>query len=294
MSSASSPDAPLLEPSLLARLERLQLHTGRRLAGQFTGEHRSTRYGSSLDFADYREYNPGDDFRRIDYNLFARLEVLLLKLFEAEDDLTLRILFDTSASMGSGPKMRQAKRLAAALGFIALTRRDVVTVHTFPARNAPPRFTGRHGAHALFAHLDSLEPGGETDFVAAATRVLGRKGPPGVTLVVSDLLTDEWDTAIGRLPSRGDQIVIVHVLDREEVDPSLVGDVELVDRETGERVTVSLAPETARAFAESAEQWLDAVALRCRQANAGYVKVYADDDIEQLLLTAWRDEGVLR
>src|SRR5215468_300381 len=103
----------------MARLERLQLGTRRRLSGQFAGEHRSRRHGTSLDFADYREYHPGDDFRRIDYHLWARLDVLLLKLFEADDDLTLRLLVDTSASM-AGPKLQQARRVAAALGFVSL------------------------------------------------------------------------------------------------------------------------------------------------------------------------------
>ncbi|NNE74067.1 MAG: DUF58 domain-containing protein [Acidimicrobiales bacterium] len=291
---SSDAAGPLLEPALLARLEQLQLSTNRRLAGQFTGEHRSTRYGSSLDFADYREYTPGDDFRRIDYNLYARLDVLLLKLFEAEDDLTLRILLDTSASMGNGPKMLQAKRVAAALGFVALTRRDVVTVHTFPLDQAPPRFTGRHASHALFDYLAGLPSGGETQFAAAARHLLGRKGPPGLTVVISDLLTDEWEASISRLPTRGDSTVVVHVLDAEDIAPDIIGDVEVVDRETGERITVSMAPETLDAFRQGVDDWLESVALRCRQSNAGYVRVLDTDDVGDLLLTNWRNEGVLR
>jgi len=123
----------LLDPATLSRLERLQLSTRRALTSTLSGEHRSRRHGTSLDFADYREYHPGDDYRRIDYNLLARLDVLALKLFEGEDDLHVRLLIDTSASMGSGDKMRQAARVAAALGFVALVRRDTVSVHSFPA-----------------------------------------------------------------------------------------------------------------------------------------------------------------
>ena len=143
--------ARLLDPRLLARLEALQLGTRRRLAGHFAGEHRSTRRGSSPDFADYRQYHPGDDFRRIDYFLYARLDVLLLKLYEAEDDLHLRLLVDTSASMATGGKLDMARRVAAALGFVALTRRDPVSVHTFPLQRAAPRFAGRAAVPALFA-----------------------------------------------------------------------------------------------------------------------------------------------
>src|SRR4051812_42820021 len=151
---------PLLDPGLLARLERLQLATRRPLAGRFSGEHRSRRHGTSLDFADYREYHPGDDFRRIDYHLYARLDVLLLKLFEAEDDITVRLLVDTSASMASGGKLEQACRVAAALGFVALVRRDVVTLHTFPFEHASPRFSGRGATVPLFAALQGLTADG--------------------------------------------------------------------------------------------------------------------------------------
>ncbi len=110
----------LLPLDLLAQLEQLQLVTRRRLAGRFAGEHRSPNFGSSLDFADYREYHPGDDYRRIDYPVYARTGQLFLRLFEAEDDVTIRILLDRSASMGFHGKLEQAIRLAAATGFVAL------------------------------------------------------------------------------------------------------------------------------------------------------------------------------
>jgi uncharacterized protein (DUF58 family) len=287
-------DEPLLDAALLAKLERLQLGTRNRLAGRFSGEHRSRRYGTSLDFADYREYHPGDDFRRIDYNLFARLDVLLLKLFEAEDDITVRLLIDTSASMAAGGKLRQAARVAAALGFVSLIRRDVVTVHTFPLDRPAPRFVGRGATTPLFGLLESLEAGGETHFATACGHLLARPGPPGVTVVISDLLTDDWQHGITRLPARGGEVVVVHVLDREELHPTLVGDFELVDRETGAHVAVSLSPETLRAYEEVARAWTEEVAGRCRHAGATYVRVLADDDVAHLLLGSWRDDGVIR
>jgi uncharacterized protein (DUF58 family) len=283
----------LLSPGFLSRLERLQLGTRRRLAGQFAAEHRSPRHGTSLDFADYREYHPGDDFRRIDYNLYARLDVLLLKLFEAEDDLTLRLLVDTSKSM-DGPKLAQAARLAAALGFVALIRRDVVTLHTFPLEAPAPRFAGRGAADPLFTRLRGLTADGETHFAAAATHLLSRRGPAGLTVVLSDLLTPEWEAGLERLPSRGGDLTVVHVLDREELRPSLVGDLDLVDRETGATLPVSLAADTVAAYERAADAWVAAVAARCRRAGAAYVRVLSDQDIEPLLLGAWREAGVLR
>ncbi len=290
--------ARLLDPQLLARLEALQLGTRRRLAGHFAGEHRSTRHGSSPDFSDYREYHPGDDFRRIDYFLYARLDVLLLKLFEAEDDLHLRLLIDTSASMGgpaaTGGKLEMAKRVAAALGFVALTRRDPVSVHTFPLQRAAPRFAGRGAVPALFGHLNALDAGGDTDFAAAVSSLLARPGPAGLTVVVSDLLTAEWEGALSRLPSRGGDVMIVHVLAAEELHPTLLGDLELVDREGGGRVVVSLAADTLEEYEQATAAWLERVRGRCTQVGAAYVRILAEDDLETALLGTWRREGALR
>ena len=285
---------PLLDPRLLARLEALQLGTRRRLAGQLAGEHRSPRHGASLDFADYRPYHPGDDFRRIDYHLYARLDVLHLKLFEAEDEVHLRLLVDTSASMATGGKVEQAARVAGALGFVALVRRDPVTLHTFPLDRPAPRFTGRGAAPALLDRLARLEASGDTRFAAAATHLLARPGPAGVTVVVSDLLTPEWEAGLTRLPARGADVIVVHVLAHADLHPDLVGDVDLVDAEHGGRVAVSLSADALAAFERKAARWADEVAARCRRAGAAYVRVLATDDLEPLLLGTWRDAGVLR
>jgi uncharacterized protein (DUF58 family) len=289
----------LLEPGLLARLERLQLATRRPLAGRFAGDHRSRRHGTSLDFADYRPYHPGDDFRRIDYHLYARLDVLVLKLFEAEDDLTVRLLVDTSASM-AGAKLDQAVRVAAALGFVALVRRDTVTVHTVPAGGGAGggarvgRFVGRGAVGPLFDHLGALRAAGLSPLAAACADLLSRRGPPGLTVVVSDLLTPEWSDALRRLPARGGLVVVVHVLDRDELDPPLVGDLDLVDRETGRALPVSLSLERLDGYRRAARRWTDEVAARARRQGAAYVRLLADDDLGDRLLRGWRAEGVVR
>src|SRR5918994_45731 len=259
----------LLDPAFLARLERLQLATRRRLAGRLAAEHRSPLRGATLDFAEYREYAPGDDF-------------------------PVRLLVDTSASMASGTKLGQAQRIAAALGFVALIRRDAVTLHSFPLHRGAPRFTGRHAVRALFSHLEALEPSGETRFITAARELLSRPGPAGLTVLVSDLLTPQWSAGISRLPARGGDLAVVHVLAADELRPEVVGDLELVDRETGERVAVSLSNDALRAYERVALAWADDVAHRCRQVGAAYVRVLDDEPLEPLLLGAWRSAGVLR
>lgn len=284
----------LLTPSLLARLERLQLTTRRPLAGHLSGDHRSNRHGTSLDFADYREYHPGDDYRRIDYHLLARLDVLLIKLFEADDDLTVRLLVDTSASMATDGKLAQAARLAAALGFVALVRRDAVSLQTFPDPTAPRRYIGRQAAPRLFADLEALRPVGATDVEPAIRRHLAQSGPVGLTVLISDLLTADWELAVTRPTARGGDLVVVHVLARSDIEPQMLGDIDVVDRETHTRVPVSLSPETIAQYRAAAEVWVTDVTARCRQVGAAYVQVFADDDVEQVLLRSWQREGVMR
>jgi uncharacterized protein (DUF58 family) len=194
-------------------------------------------------------------------------------------------------------KLRQAARVAAALGFVALVRRDVVTLHTFPLERAPRRFTGRHAAHALFQQLEDIAdagPTGVTPFAAATRDMLSRPGPKGLTVVVSDLLTPEWEDGLTRLPARGGDLVVVHVLAADELRPDLVGDLDLVDVETGARVPVSLSPDALRRYEKMARAWADGIARRCRQLHAGYVRVLDDADLEQVLLTSWRSAGILR
>ena len=283
----------LLSPALMARLESLQVNSRRRLLGRFGGEHVSKRYGNAIDFADFREYHPGDDFRRIDYHVLARLDQILIKLFEADDEVTLRLLIDTSASMEVGGKLEQAKRLAAALGFVALTAHDAVSVHTFPATGPAPRFAGRAGIPSLLTHLEALQAIGPTPFAEAAGHLLSQSGLPGITVVLSDLLTPQWRTLM-QLRSSGSDVMVIHVLCQEDLDPGYTGDVELVDREVGDRLTVSVTEDVASSYRARVGLWKEDVMRATRGSGALYVAVDADDDVEDMLLTTWREAGVLR
>lgn len=288
----------LISADLLGRLERLQLATRRPLAGNHGGDHRSTRHGTSLDFADYREYHQGDDFRRIDFHLLARLDVLALKLFEAEDDLEVRLLVDVSASMGN--KLKMASQLCAALGFLSLVRGDCVTVHAMASSDRAPsrlhtrRFAGRNAIQPLFEHLEGLHSEGTTPFLEAASELLNRAGRSGLTVVLSDLLTPEWEAAIRRFPARGGDLAIVHILAADELDTPHTGDLDLVDSESGERVPVSMSAKTRADYRQIVERWLERVALSSRGIGASYSLVDTDADIESLLLSRWRRDGVLR
>lgn len=283
----------LLSPALMARLESLQINSRHRLAGRFGGEHVSTRYGNTVDFSDFREYHPGDDFRRIDYHVLARLDQVLIKLYEADDEVTVRMLIDTSASMAIGGKLEQAKRLTAAIGFVALTAHDAVSVHTFPERARAPRFAGRGAVPAMISYLEALEPGGQTPFARVAAHLLSQAGLPGITVVASDLLTSEWQSLVG-LRASGSDLVVLHVLCEEDATPDYSGDLELVDSEAGERLSVSVTDDVARSYRERVQAWRGEVAAVTRSAGASYLSVDSREDIEELLFKTWRRAGVLR
>ncbi len=284
---AVSSRAALLTPAVQSKLERMQIRNRRSLVGQLQGTHRSPQRGTSLDFADYRRYAPGDDVRRIDEHLFARSDVLALKLFDAEDDLTIRLVLDTSGSMHFGDKLLHAQRLAAALGFIGLVHRDVVRLHSLSELTAPHaapsamrRFNGRGAAKDLFASLQQLQASGPTPLASALHRLIVQPGPPGVTIVLSDLLTPEWEQAMRRLPPGKGSAMVIHVLDPEDIAPTLIGDQELLDVETGARVPVSLDHKSAEAFQTNALEWCERVEKRCLAGGVGYFRTMSNDEIE--------------
>lgn len=282
----------LLPAERAARLERLALSTRRPIAGALAGQHLSPRRGSSLDFADHRSYTPGDDFRRIDQNLLARLDQLVVKLFDADDDLTLNMLLDDSASMGFHGKADIAKQLVAAIGFVAMKRRDAVVLHTL--HSPPRRCAGTTGLPTLLSLLAASTTAGTTDLSAAVGRFMEAKGP-GLMVIVSDFLTPEWEAALRALPTRRrEQAIAVHVLHPEEIAPTLSGDLELIDSETRERVEVSLGPVSMKDVQTHIDAWLGSVRNTCTRIGFDYSRLLATDDLDEHLSRQWRAMDVLR
>jgi uncharacterized protein (DUF58 family) len=286
-----------LNAATLAKLERLALTSRRRLTGMFVGDHRSLRHGSSLDFADHRSYVAGDDIRRIDHHLFARLDQLMIRLYEAEDDITVRLVIDTSASMGYHGKLLRATELAAAVGYVSLLHRDTVVVHTIGVRRPPARFCGRSSAPALMTHLDQLVSmaSGPTPLTQLASALDAQRR--SITVVFSDLLTDEWTVALSRLGARGSEIAIVHVLAPHDIDRAhhddLIGDVDLVDAESGRVTSVSLSPTVVADHRARIDAWMTAVAQHARQHRASYLLVSSDSSLDSVLFGDLVRSGVM-
>ena len=282
----------LRRPELLGALERLQLRTRRRLAGQLAGGHRSTRYGSSLDFADFRDYQPGDDFRRIDHLALARFDQVLVRLYDAEDDLTLRLVVDTSGSMGIDGKMQRAAELAGALGFVALTRRD--RVELYEPGKPPLRFAGRSAVAEMFSRLEQMSAQGQGSLSRTATEVLARQRGAGLTIVLSDLLEPDWNEALSSYPARGSELAIMHILGAGELRPGGLGDVDLIDVESGANTPQTLAPGYVEGYGQRLTEWLELVEQSCRSLGAGYALVDAQSRLEEVLLGGLRQSEVVR
>jgi len=281
--------ASLLSPDFIRRLARLRVLARRRFAGTAGGSRRSTRRGSSAEFADHRPYYQGDDTRRIDWNAYARLEELVLRLYVAEEDLCLYLFVDSSRSMGLGSpsKLHAAKRIAAALGYVALTGSERVSVVPFGAgiRRPLPPVRGKGKVGALLRHLDALEADGGTDLDQAVGEFLARRPRPGVVAVISDLLDPGgYQRPLERLGSARHEPAVFHVLDGAEVNPEAGGDLVLVDSERGARVEVSLDARAIRAYRGRLTAFLEGAEAWAKRRGVSYVRLFGEAAFEEALL----------
>lgn len=269
----------LLEPRLRARLERLSLGVRGRVRAQWAGRHSSHRLGESLDFADYRPYQPGDDYRRIDHNLRARLGVVMVRQYEAEQELPLDVVVDLSASMGLHGKARNARRLAAMIAYLGLASGERVRLWAIPGDDGRSEAQGPSGRHLsawpiLESWLESRPIGS-----AGTLRHVGRRlsGSGGSVVVVSDLLMEGWSGVVDGLAGTAGGLVL-HLLAPEELDPGLAGDLELVDVETGRKVAVSTSEEVMAGYRRAVEDFALDASRRSRRAGLDYLLVRSGDD----------------
>ncbi len=296
----------LLEGGLARRLERLTLVSRKRLVGQGQGDRRSLRKGSSLEFADYRHYVEGDDPARVDWNIYSRTDTLFVRLYEEEEVLNVHLLVDATRSMdwGEPSKLRYARRLAAALGYIALNASNRLFVWPLGASNTTygPAW-GRGRAGAMLAFIDEFKPAQATVPVLAGVHTppdleqsLGtftsRSG--GLVVLVSDLLSPSWERALARLAGRSGEVVVLHTLAPQELRPTLGGDVRLIDRESGAAVSVTLNNDAIRLYGQRLAEWRRTVESFCARHGMGYVPIDTEMPIETLLFDGLRRRGVVR
>jgi uncharacterized protein (DUF58 family) len=287
----------MLEPEFLRKLERLSLVAKRTFRGQLKGEKRSPRRGTSVEFADYRDYTPGDDLRRVDWNTYARLERLFLKLFMEEEDLHVYLLVDTSRSMGFGSpaKLAYAQRVAAALGYVGLTQEDRVGATLFAERlraTLPPT-RGRGNVFTFFRFLEGARAEGVTSFGACLREYALRTRRPGVAVVMSDCFGADVETGLKALLYRKFQVTLLHVLDREELQPTLVGDLKLIDSETGEAREITVSASLLRQYQRTVDAFCGGLQAFCRRYGVDYVRTTTDTPFEDLILKYLRRSGLV-
>jgi uncharacterized protein (DUF58 family) len=295
------PDA-LLTPELLRRLEQFQLLAARRAKSSLRGERRSRARGQSVEFADYRTYVAGDDFRYLDWNLYGRLERLFLKLYEEERELPVTIFLDASESMAFGDprKFDFARQVAAAVAYVALCGFDRVSLIAFPdrpeeaaIRGALRSVRGKKSALELFRNLSQLQAGGPADFNQALRRGALQARHAGLAVVLSDFLDPGgYEDGLRALIGRRFQVSAVQILAPEELTPTVYGDLRLIDSESGGQQEVTFGKYRLKAYQQTVENYCQRLREFCQGRGIGFFRASSDTPLEDLLLKQLRKAEV--
>jgi uncharacterized protein (DUF58 family) len=279
----------LLSADFLTQLERLTLLSRRSFRGRVKGERRSPRKGISVEFSDYRQYGVGDDLRYVDWNVYARLDRLYLKLFVDEEDLCLHLLVDGSASMGFGApsKLEHAARLAGALGFVGLVGLERVGVGVVRDRMAegftPAR--GRSQALPLMDFLGRLRAGGATSLNDGLATYALRSREAGLAVLISDLMDPAgYERGLKALLERRFDVHVIHVLAADEMNPAFGGDLRLLDAETDELRDLTLDGEALRGYHQRLREFLERAEQFCRNNEIAYHRVVTETPVEEFML----------
>lgn len=289
----------MLSPDFLARLEQLELVTRKIFQGRMKGERRSTRKGQSVEFADYRNYVSGDDLRFLDWNLYARLDRLFLRLYMEEEDLHFYVLVDRSASMdfGEPTKLKYALQVAAALGFVGLHNLDRVGVSTFSDRfePGPPPLRGRRSLWRLLDYLGKIEPGKRGDLAASLRTFATTCSGKGIVVVLSDFLDKAgYEEALRYLVARQMDVYVIQVLAQEEVTPDVTGDLKLVDIEDGDAAEITVNGPLLRRYQENLAAYRAGLYEFCTRRGVNCLFTTTDVPFERLVLTYLRQRGLVR
>ena len=297
---------PLFDSTFLKKLEMLTLVAKQLFRGDTRGERRSTVHGASVEFADFRPYVQGDDFRRIDWNAFAKFETLMLRLFVEEQELGVHVLLDCSKSMdyGDPKKFDYARRLAAAIAYMALANTDRVSFTPVSivqneedlllgTTSSPMR--GKAGIVRMMDTLAGLRPEGKTNLDLALERFALRTTRAGLVIVISDLLSETgYEEGVKRLRFGKHDVALVHTLAPQELNPELLGDVRLVDMETSAGVDVTANRSTMQAYSRRLALYLRDLQSFAHKSGCSYVLANTGTSFEDLVLRQFRALGLAK
>jgi uncharacterized protein (DUF58 family) len=296
---AAGPDE-LFDEQFQRRLESLALVSRRVYArGRLRAERRTKKSGSGVEFADHREYQPGDDFRSLDWNVYQRFERLLVRLYEEEEDLAVYLVLDTSASMafGDGRKLRYGKRVVAALAYIALANLDRVSLATTSDRVTArmPETRGKARIFKCFRFLRSTDATGPTDLGEAMKTFVTQNKRRGLVVLVSDLYDPRgFERGINVLRYGAFDVFVVHVVDPAEARPRLLGDVRVYDCETGDEREITVTPKELDRFAQAHADYRAAVQRFCAAHQVPCIEASVEVPFDDLVLRVLRRGGFVR
>ena len=292
-------ESALLSPELLAQLERLELVTRKVFRGRMKGERRSKRKGQSVEFADFRNYVAGDDLRQLDWNLYARLDKLIIKLFLEEEDLHFYTLIDASMSMdfGSPTKLEYAKKLAAALAFVGLIRADRVRVETLaqePGQRSPI-LRGRHSVWRMLQHIDTIQPGETISLAEGVKNFCLRNAGRGVVVFITDLMDKEgYETALKYFVSHQVDCYVIQVLSQEELEPDVKGDLKLVDCEDQDVAEISVSAPLLSRYQKTLNSFVAGAQDFCSRRGIHYLMANNQLPVDELVASHLRRRGLIR
>jgi uncharacterized protein (DUF58 family) len=289
----------LIDAELMKKIERLSIASRRMFPGTMKGKRRSPKRGSSVEFADYRDYQLGDDFRFVDWNIYARLDRLFLKTFVEEENIFIHILLDSSVSMNSGSpsKLEYGKRAAAVLGYIGLVGLDMVTVSSF-AEDLTGQVRPLRGKDRIFTLLDFLEniqPSQQTRMDASLQRYILKMSHAGVAIVISDFLVPRasYEAGLKALTYKNFDVNVIHVMSEEELHPPLSGELKLLDAETGETKEITVTERVLEGYQNRLGRFCEDLNQFCARNNITYLRVSTSMPFEDLILRVLRREQVL-
>lgn len=292
----------LFDDEFLRRLELLQIIARRMFRGRHRAERKTRKVGSGIEFADWREYSPGDDIRNLDWNVLMRLGHTLIRLFEEDEDLPIRIVIDVSDSMRTRgeAKLRYAQQVGAALAYVGLANLDRVGVTCMSKRVhvTLPAVRGKGRIFRVFEFLRGAPKGSATDIRGGCSRVAAESTQPGLTAVISDFydLEGAFD-GLNMLRFRKHEPIAIQVIDPAEADPrqsGLRGDVSLVDVEGGAGRDVTLSPAALAAYAEAHERFCTQLEASCRSRGIPYFHAPITTPFDDLVLRMFRLGGIIQ
>jgi uncharacterized protein (DUF58 family) len=292
-------DDDLFDDDFQRKLDYLALVSRRVFAGRMRAERRTKKSGSGVEFADHREYQPGDDFRYLDWNIYQRFDRLLVRLYEEEEDLAIYFIIDASASMafGDAKKLKYAKKVCAALAYVGLANLDRVTIVSTADKitDRMPQTRGKARIFKVFRFLRELQPEGVTDLHDALKTFVAQNKRRGLAVLISDLYDPAgFEKGINVLRYNKFDPFVVHVVDAAEAKPKIAGDVLLYDCETGDEREVTVTANVLARFEYITKQYNEEIDRFCATHQVPYITADVGTPFDELILRVFRRGGFLR